>query len=282
MVPPQPDQTPSIADSFLEMGGWQLAYRDKGQGQVILCLHALGHSSKDFQSLYSFSGDRFRVISVDFPGHGRSGANSEPASSLNYHRVIERLLGELGLANLIVVGNSIGGAVAMRLAAGNRQVKMLSLSNPSGLDKRGILASFFLGQMIRFFRSGEKGEANFGRKFARYYKKVLPAEEARDRRNEIVNDGYRNAPLLVQGWTSFRTKEEDLRSFIDRIHCPVLFTWAMKDRYVQLRRNIRSIKAFRNHTLIQYPIGHTPYLECPKIFLKDLLQYIDQVSPQQK
>ena len=43
----------SIADKSVDIDGINIAYKDEGVGQVILCLHALGHSSKDFTSLYN-------------------------------------------------------------------------------------------------------------------------------------------------------------------------------------------------------------------------------------
>ena len=43
---------PSIADKSVNIDGINIAYKDEGAGQVILCLHALGHSSKDYTSLY--------------------------------------------------------------------------------------------------------------------------------------------------------------------------------------------------------------------------------------
>lgn len=100
-------------------------------------------------------------------------------------------------------------------------------------------------------------------------------ESALTRRAEIVNDGYRLSPLLVQGWSSFKSKDEDLRPMIKHISCPVLFTWAMKDKFVQFGRNNKAIKQFHNHTLLKYPIGHTPYLEMPEKFIADFIDFIN-------
>ena len=103
-------------------------------------------------------------------------------------------------------------------------------------------------------------------------------ESALNRRAEIVNDGYRLSPLLVQGWSSFKLDEEDLRSFIKNITCPVLFTWAMKDKFVQFGRNKNSIKQFHNYTLLEYPIGHTPYLEMPEKFNDDFIEWLNSMK----
>jgi len=192
-----------------------------------------------------------------------------------YFGLINKFIQQLDLKNIIVIGNSIGGAVAIRIANNNPNVRLLSLSNPAGLDKRGFIAPFFLNYMIHFFKKGVKKNPSFQYQFENYYKKVLITESALSRRAEIVKDGYQLSPLLVQGWSSFKLDEEDLRPFIKNITCPVLFTWAMKDKFVQFGRNKKAIKQFHNYTLLKNPIGHTPYLEMPELFNADFIDFIN-------
>ena len=266
---------PSIADKSVDIDGINIAYKDEGSGQVILCLHALGHSSKDFASLYNLPLEKYRIITLDFPGQGHSSTSSQPASSSLYYYIANKFIQQLELNNIVIVGNSIGGAVAMRIASNNPNVRLLSLSNPAGLDKRGFIAPLFLNFMIHFFQRGVKNKPSFQRQFELYYKNILITDSASKRRNEIVNDAYLLAPLLVQGWTSFKLKEEDLRSIINNISCPVLFTWAMKDKFVHFGRNKKAISEFKKHILIKYPIGHTPYVEIAAKFSSDFINFIE-------
>ena len=264
----------SIADKVIEIDNLQIAYKDEGKGQIILCLHALGHSSKDFSSLYGLPLDKFRIISIDFPAHGKSNTQDLKISATDFSKVTKLFIEKLELKNIIIVGNSIGGATAIRLASNNPNIKMLSLSNPGGLDKRGIFAPFFLNHMINFFQKGVDKKESFLNKFSDYYKKVLTSDSATERRNEIIFNAYKLAPLLVKGWTSFKSKDEDLRPLIETINCPVLFTWGTNDKFVQYGRNKKAIEKFKIYKLIKYKIGHTPYIECPELFLKDLQEYI--------
>lgn len=266
---------PSIADKFVEIDNLKIAYKDEGSGQVVLCLHALGHSSKDFLSLYSLPNNNFRVISIDFPGHGISDNPKQTISSTYFAKITDEFIKKLDLKNLIIIGNSIGGATAIRIASDNANIRKLVLANPAGLDKKGWLAPIFLNYMIRFFKNGVDKKANFQDKFSKYYNKVLTSDTALARKNEIVKDAYKLAPILVQGWKSFKQAEEDLRSLIKTVNCPVLFTWGMNDKFVQFGRNKQAIKQFKNYTLIKYKIGHTPYIECPDLFLKDFQAYLN-------
>jgi pimeloyl-ACP methyl ester carboxylesterase len=265
---------PSIADKFIDIENLKIAYKDEGSGQVVLCLHALGHSSKDFLSLYSLPHNNFRIVSIDFPGHGISDNPNQTISSTYFAKITDEFIKQLDLKNLIIIGNSIGGATAIRIASNNANIRKLVLANPAGLDKRGWLAPLFLNYMIHFFQNGVNKKTNFQNKFSKYYNKVLTSDTALARKNEIVKDAYTLAPLLVQGWTSFKQPEEDLRSRIETVNCPVLFTWCMNDSFVQFRRNKLAIEKFNNYKLIKYQIGHTPYIECPDLFLKDFQDYL--------
>jgi pimeloyl-ACP methyl ester carboxylesterase len=267
---------PSIADKVIGVDHLKIAYKDEGRGQVLLCLHAIGHSSKDFSALYKIDTNKFRVISLDFPGHGNSEKPIEKVSATYFSSVVLKFMNSLNLKNVIIIGNSIGGAVAIRVASNNPNVKMLSLSNPSGLDKRGYLAPLFINCMINFFQTGVDHKPIFQQKFDAYYKKVLTTDNAVCRRNEIIKDGYSLAPLLVQSWESFKSEHEDVRSMITTISCPVLFTWGINDKFVRFNRNKGAIKQFKNYTLIKYQIGHTPYVECPDTFIKDLQEFINE------
>lgn len=267
---------PSIADKYIDIENLKIAYKDEGDGQVLLCLHAVGHSSKDYSTLYQMDTNNYRIISLDFPGHGNSDKSTENISATFFSSIVLKVIDSLKLKDIIIIGNSIGGATAIRVASNNPNIKILSLSNPGGLDKRGLIAPFFLNYMINFFQKGVNNSPKFQKKFEAYYKRVLITDSSKSRRNEITQDGYRLAPLLVQAWTSFKSNEEDLRPMIKTIHCPVIFTWGIKDKFVQFGRNKKAIAQFNNYKLIKYEIGHTPYLECPELFLKDFQEFLNE------
>ena len=95
-----------------------------------------------------------RVIALDLPGFGRSPMPSEPISISGYARMLDALLGELGVDAAAVVGNSMGGFVAAELAiAFPQRVERLVLVSAAGLstygDPRGLRA---LGRMRRVER----------------------------------------------------------------------------------------------------------------------------------
>ena len=103
--------------TWIEAAGTRLAAMRRGTGPAVLCLHAIGHGARDFELLADRIGDRFEIIALDWPGQGRSPDDGVAADAVHYARLALAVLDALGLDRAILVGNSIGGAASLRLAA---------------------------------------------------------------------------------------------------------------------------------------------------------------------
>src|SRR5580693_10345033 len=92
-----------------------IAYTDsEGSGPVLLCLHAIGHGARDFEDLSRRLSSQYRVIALDFPNHGNSGVDSRAASGVRYTEILSQFIERLKLESVVLLGNSIGGAVSIR------------------------------------------------------------------------------------------------------------------------------------------------------------------------
>jgi len=78
------------------------------------------------------------------------------------------------LPRVILIGNSIGGAAAIRYAAAHpERVDRLVLENPGGLDRADRLSRVVIGGMVRFFAAGARRARWFPGAFAVYYRLIL-------------------------------------------------------------------------------------------------------------
>lgn len=112
----------------------QLAFDRFGAGPPLLVLHALGLSRRAWDPVVLSLAEHFEVIAVDLPGCGESPplpAGVEPTPAV-LAETIGELLDDLGISEPHVVGNSLGGWVALELA-GIRSVASLTLLSPAGL-----------------------------------------------------------------------------------------------------------------------------------------------------
>jgi pimeloyl-ACP methyl ester carboxylesterase len=111
-----------------------LAFTRRGAGAPLVLLHALGSQRQAWDPVLPALSEQFDVIAVDLPGFGESeplpdGIEPHPAVLAAN---VARLLDDLGISRPHVVGNSLGGWVALELAA-IHPVASLTLLSPAGL-----------------------------------------------------------------------------------------------------------------------------------------------------
>ncbi len=111
---------------------------------TILCLHGLTRNSADFAELCAALHDDFRLIAVDQRGRGNSAydPNPENYNPLVYSRDMFDLLDGLGIAQVVVIGTSMGGIISMVMgsmdASRFRAVVLNDIGpviDPAGLDR---------------------------------------------------------------------------------------------------------------------------------------------------
>lgn len=255
---------------MLEVDGVSLAVHDSAPGTAlptVVCLHAIAHGGSDFASLEQALAGRYRVITLDWPGQGRSGPDTEPASAARYAHLFERVIARLGLERFVLVGNSIGGAAAITFAAAHpEQVRALVLANPGGLDPGGWLSGLFIGHLVRHFEAGARDEAAFADWFRGYYADVLVTPAAHAQLERILAAGYEAAPVLTQAWRSFARPEANLRALLPKLTMPVWVAWADRDGLIQWGRNHDALELIPHATVGHFEAGHAPFLEMPTEF----------------
>jgi len=260
--------------------GVRLAYDDEGAGPPLLCLHSIAHGARDYEGLRAALRDRHRVVALDWPDHGCSGADSEPPSTARYAALLAGFVEALDLRDVVLLGNSIGGGAALRYAGAHpERVRALVLVDSAGLDRVDTLARLVIGGMVRFFEAGARGATWFPRWFARYYRVVLPGAPAAAQRERIVAAAVESAPALAAAWRSFAAPDADLRAVARGLACPVFVAWARRDRVLQLRRNRAAIRAIPNVRFETFAGGHAPFLEDPAAFTAALADFLAGLPP---
>ena len=91
-------------------------YEVTGEGEPLLFIHGLASSSRSWKKQVPFFSRRYRVITFDIRGHGRSDKPIEPYSIELFATDAAELLRVLGISPAHVVGFSMGGMVAFQLA----------------------------------------------------------------------------------------------------------------------------------------------------------------------
>ena len=85
----------------------------EGDGETILCLHGITANSRCFDYLASILTPQYRVMAMDLRGRGQSGKPPTGYSMEHHHRDINRLLDELGLDRVTLMGHSLGAFISL-------------------------------------------------------------------------------------------------------------------------------------------------------------------------
>jgi 4,5:9,10-diseco-3-hydroxy-5,9,17-trioxoandrosta-1(10),2-diene-4-oate hydrolase len=267
-----PEGSPSV-----EVDGVRLSYVRSGQGQAVVCLHAIGHGGRDFEALAARIERGFEVIRIDWPGQGRSGDDRVPVSAARYAELLAGALAALKIERPIIIGNSIGGAAAIAYA-GRHPVKALVLCNAGGLLEVTPAITRACTSMAAFFAAGARGAWWFRVAFWLYYTMlVLPSGAARAQRKRIIASGTEIAPVLRDAWLSFGKPEADLRAVAASLDVPVWVAWASGDWIIQLSACLPAIKRLKRGTLTRFGGGHAAFLERPRAFAKAFLSFAKTV-----
>lgn len=106
------------AGKFVAIGGENIHYVEAGEGRPIVLIHGLGAQLHQFKStIFDGLSRDFRVIALDRPGAGYSSmAYSASGRVTDQARIVAQFIEALGLDRPLVVGHSLGGAVALALA----------------------------------------------------------------------------------------------------------------------------------------------------------------------
>lgn len=86
--------------------------------EIVFCIHGLTRNGRDFDTLASALSEKYRVISIDMAGRGKSDYYSDP-SLYNYTEYVSdiiQVLKKLQITKLHLVGTSMGGIIGMMLA----------------------------------------------------------------------------------------------------------------------------------------------------------------------
>jgi pimeloyl-ACP methyl ester carboxylesterase len=99
---------------YLDLHGDRVAYRDVGSGETLLLIHGMAGSSETWRAVIPQLSKKYRVVAPDLLGHGQS-AKPRGDYSLGAFAVwLRDLLDELGVTRATIIGQSLGGGVAMQ------------------------------------------------------------------------------------------------------------------------------------------------------------------------
>ncbi|GGR88137.1 4,5-9,10-diseco-3-hydroxy-5,9,17-trioxoandrosta-1(10),2-diene-4-oate hydrolase [Micromonospora fulviviridis] len=225
---------------LVPVGARQIAVTERGAGEAVVLLHGGGPGASGMSN-YARNVDalaqRFRVIVPDLPGYGRSSKDidqSDPFGDLA--GAVRGLLDALGIDRAHLVGNSYGGAAALRLTLDRPdRVRRLVLMGPGGIGTTRRPPTPGLKRLLAYYGGDGPTRAKLER-FIRddlvHDGAAVPAEMIEERyRASIVPEVVANPPLRRPAGLRTLLRMDLLRDKrLSRAATPTLVLWGADDK----------------------------------------------------
>jgi pimeloyl-ACP methyl ester carboxylesterase len=263
-----------VRSAMVDVGGQPLHHyelKGSGKGPPVLMVHGLGGAANGFARLFFGLAKRFeRVLAVDLPGHGFSPEYClGPACVRGQYEMLVEYYRKVVGGPAFVVGNSLGGAMSVQLAAEHPEwVRALGLVAPAGADVgheliREVLSSFDV-------QTAEQSRALTRRLFHRPpWVMMLFANALR---------GIYNTPAVrALSADALATGEYLKPEVLKGLAMPVLFIWGGSEKLLPHQ----SLDFFRSHlpaharVRVVEEFGHIPHVERPDELLSELVRFAD-------
>ena len=282
----------SGASEFLDLkNGSRIHYRDEGDlyKPAIILLHGFNGSLFNFERMVPLLSKEFRLISIDLPGFGLTGAiPSMDYSTQNSILVINELTSYLGMEKFSIAGNSMGGGIAWRYALENpEKTQSLILLASSGIysseerlqieeseRESPLVWKLMRSNFVSYFLSlyTPKFFATQGLKTSVYDPNLATEEIANQFHELTLMQGSREAILSRFSKQNYNDEKPDI---LKKIQAPTLIIHGEEDNIISFKSSINLDQYIQNSQLMIYPkIGHLPMYETPTRVANDIKNFL--------
>jgi len=254
-----------------------------GAGDPILCLHGLGANIYSWRHFIAPFSQNNKLILVDFKGCGRSPKPLDMRYSIDDKvEDIYNLILEENLTNLTLVGNSLGGAIALLVAIrlGKQQPgRLAKLVLIDSAGDKGTLPAHLkllrspLGTFI-IYLAPSKLAALMTLRMCYYDRKRITTEHVKAYAAPLANRGGRHA-LLHTARQCIPANADELIAQVATINVPTFILWGREDKVIPLKVGQLLHQLIPNSTLeVIDHCGHIPQEEKPEETISRISRFL--------
>jgi pimeloyl-ACP methyl ester carboxylesterase len=254
----------------------RLALERSGSGEPLVLIHGIGATQRVWDPIRPALAQYHDVISLDLPGFGSSPplpAGITPSAPALADAIAAEL-DELDVADVHVVGNSMGGQLALELASRSRAKSVVALAPTGGWSR---LETYYVRLILSCLRAGARmsGPANVitrsgpGRRASFWFL---------NSRGERIPP--RAAAAAIRAFAAAPAFDETKAWFINSrvrdlpwIACPVTIAWGTRDRLLFSRQGRSLAAAIPGARLVEMNgVGHAPMSDDPDLVARIILE----------
>jgi pimeloyl-ACP methyl ester carboxylesterase len=278
--PPPPG--PGERDTVVPVGAQRVRWRSRetpGTGDPLVFIHGHLASSASWKHVLASAGGGRPGIAVDVPGFGASDRPWPYDYTLGGEATsIETFLDARGIRRAVLVGNSLGGAAAMVIAA-RRPERVVALVLVDAASAQtpvpwpaAVLRTRALGEIALALSTRTTVAIGLRRKIYARASSVTP---------DAIDDAWR--PLSIPGTrraalAAIRTDPKRFEGVESRISVPTLVVWGEEDRMIPVEEGRRLASRIAGARFVVIPnAGHLPQREEPERFAEEVRRFLGDV-----
>ena len=275
-----PAGTP-LVPHYLIVEGSRIRFVDAGHGPAVVLIHGLAESIYSWRyTIAPLAQAGFRVIVYDNRGFGFSDKPDRGYSNADYIRLLYDLLDSLRIKDAVLVGHSMGGAIAAEAAlAKPERVRGLVLVDAAGL---GVRWPFML-RVARWPIIGPLFDGLRGRRATEGMLRAMYADGSRVSQQDV--DQYYAALALPGFGRSLRGvlrefRFDNMRGRLGGIITPTLVIWGVQDHLIPPPIGEAMAAQLPHAALVRFPAaGHALPEESPAAFNRVLIGFLKSGLP---
>ena len=250
----------------------ELSTLSAGEGDPVICIHGLGATKASFLPTVAALADQWRMIAVDLPGFGESDKPLGAAYDARYFAgAVTALLDELGIESAHLIGNSMGGRVAIEVGLLHpERVERISLLSPALAWLRDRRWRWLLRAPLPMLGLLQPAPRVITEPIVR---SLVPG--GRDGWSAAGVDEFLRSYLTPRGRVAFYESarniyldephgKEGLWTRLARMSPQSLFVWGRHDQLVPIGFRKHVEKALPSARHLELDCGHVPQLEAPE------------------
>jgi pimeloyl-ACP methyl ester carboxylesterase len=272
----------------IEVGRDRVHYVDIGEGEdtPVVFVHGLGGQWQNWiENVPRLARER-RVLALDLPGFGSSPMPAGEISMPAYGRLVDGFCQRLGLDEVALVGNSMGGFIAAEVTIQNpARVERLALVSAAGITSANVMEvpTRLIGRVAATVTTftAARHLAMARRPVSRHLALALVARYPARLRPDTAWEGlFKGAGRPGFEAALMACVNYDYRDRLGDISCPTLIVWGENDSIISVQdahRYERLIPDSRK--VVMEDTGHVPQIERPRAFNDVLLEFLSETGP---
>lgn len=249
--------------TIIEENGFK--YVEEGEGEVLMLLHGLFGALSNFYDIIEGFKHTHKVVIPILPLHDLPIEETTVGGYVNY---VERFVAYKNYNKVIVLGNSLGGHIALIYALANQdKIRGVVLTGSSGLFESAMGDSY-----------PKRGDYDYIKKKAEltFYDPKFASKELVDELFDIVNDRNKVIRVLATAKSAIR---QNLAEEVSKITAPTLLIWGNNDTITPPFVGEEFHKLIPNSQLFFIDkCGHAPMMEQPEEFNRYLGKFLNEIK----